>query len=107
MNREMLHRLKTAGEYQKKAIMALLPKQIIPEQILSGKVKKHLDIIEKEIKVMAAETVAQMVLEYIKNDIPNERQDGEWGYERQDCGKADERQDQDIKTAHVKKVEIS
>ena len=47
----MLHRLKTAGEYQKKAIMALLPESM----------ERHLDVIGKEIKIMAAETFAEIV----------------------------------------------
>ncbi len=54
MNREMIHRLKVAGEYQKKAIRALFPEE------MSG----HLDIIENEIKVMIMELATELVKEY-------------------------------------------
>ena len=53
MDREMLHRLSTAAEYQKKAVRALLPE----------KMKKHLDAIEREVKLMLAEAVAGMLKE--------------------------------------------
>jgi len=44
----MLEKMKKAGEYQKKAIYALLPE----------KMGKHLDVIENELKQMAAEAAA-------------------------------------------------
>ncbi|MDE5696261.1 MAG: hypothetical protein K2K74_16105 [Lachnospiraceae bacterium] len=56
MNREILNRLKTAGEYQRKAIYALFPE----------KVGRHLDVIEKELKMMAVEIAADVVKEYRK-----------------------------------------
>lgn len=47
MNRELLQRLKTAGAYQRKAVYALFPEE------MNG----HLEVIEKELKMMAAEAV--------------------------------------------------
>ena len=46
MNKEMTERLKTAAEYQRKAILALLPEST------AG----HLNVIGKELKLMLAET---------------------------------------------------
>lgn len=54
MNKEVWNRLKTAGEYQKKAIYALFP----------DPVGRHLDVIEKELKMMAVEIAADVVREY-------------------------------------------
>ena len=48
MNKEMMGRLKTAAGYQKKAIRALLPEGM----------EGHLDVIEKEVKMMLAEAAA-------------------------------------------------
>ena len=62
---EMLRRLKTAGEYQKKAMMALLPEQM----------EKHLDVIEKEVKMMLAEMIAAAVREGRKADAFRDKQD--------------------------------
>lgn len=45
MNKEMMKRMKTAGEYQKKAIRALFPEEM----------EEHLDVIEKEMKAMFME----------------------------------------------------
>lgn len=58
MSKEMFRRLKTAGEYQRKAIYALFPEKI------SG----HLDVIERELKMIAAEIAADVVKEYRKCD---------------------------------------
>ncbi|MDE6052291.1 MAG: hypothetical protein K2G55_00715 [Lachnospiraceae bacterium] len=58
MNKEMINRLKMAGKYQKKAIYALFPE----------KVSKHLDVIEKELKMMAVEIAADVVKECRKCD---------------------------------------
>lgn len=49
MNKEMLHRIKTAGEYQRKAIRALFPEEMA----------EHLDAIEKEVKRMVMEVAAR------------------------------------------------
>ncbi|MDE6389390.1 MAG: hypothetical protein K2L82_16540 [Lachnospiraceae bacterium] len=51
MNTEILERILTAKEYQKKAIYALFPEE------MSG----HLEVIEKEFKIMAAELVKACV----------------------------------------------
>lgn len=47
MNKELLRRIQTAGEYQRKAVYALFPEE------MSG----HLEVIEKELKMMALEAV--------------------------------------------------
>lgn len=73
----MLHRVKTAGEYQKKAIRALFPDEM----------KEHLDVIEKEIKSMVMETAAEMM----KDRSPN---------------RTDETVAKETKKAKVKKVDI-
>ena len=46
MNQEMLHRIKTAGEYQRKAIRALFPKEM----------GEHLDVIYKYLQIIVIET---------------------------------------------------
>ena len=51
MNKEMLERVKTAGKYQRKAIRALFPE----------KMGEHLDVIEKEMKIMAVEAAAELL----------------------------------------------
>lgn len=51
MSKEMLHRMKTAGEYQRKAIRALFPEEM----------GEHLDVIEKEIKMMVMEAAAELL----------------------------------------------
>ena len=73
----MLHRMKTAGEYQKKAIRALFPDGM----------KEHLDVIEKEIKSMVMETVEEMK----KDKSPN---------------RTDEAVAKETKKSNVKKVDI-
>ena len=75
MNREILNRLKTAGEYQRKAIYALFPE----------KVGRHLDVIEKELKMMAVEIAADVVKE---------------------CRKCEDSAPYDKKEPEVKKVDI-
>ena len=78
MNREMLHRLKTAGEYQKKAIMALLPESM----------ERHLDVIEKEIKMMVMEVAAELLKNCNRGDACRDEQSHE-------------------QTSNVKKVDIA
>lgn len=51
MSKEMLHRMKTAGEYQRKAIRALFPEEM----------GEHLDVIEKEMKMMVMEAAAELL----------------------------------------------
>jgi len=77
MNRVLLNRLRTAGEYQKKAIYALLPEPV----------GRHLDVIEKELKIMAVETAADVLRE---------------------CGKCDHRdtEQEPERESEVKKVDI-
>ena len=77
MNKEIWNRLKTAGEYQKKAIYALFPDHV----------SRHLDIIEKELKMMAVEIAADVVKECGKYDS---------------CGGKQEQK----KESEVKKVDI-
>lgn len=58
MNKEMLYRMKTAAEYQKKAIWALLPEEM----------GEHLDVIEKEVKMMVMEVAADLMKNCNKGD---------------------------------------
>ena len=53
MNREMMQRIKIAGDYQRKAIRALFPEEM----------GEHLDVIEKEIKAMVMELVVEIAKE--------------------------------------------
>ncbi len=62
MNREMLHRIKTAAEYQKKAVLALLPEE-------TG---RHLEVIEREVKMMLAEAAMGLAREWNKTDSAQE-----------------------------------
>lgn len=57
MNREMSDRIMTAKAYQKKAILALLPEE------MSG----HLEMIEKELKLMAGELLQAVLNEGGRN----------------------------------------
>lgn len=58
MNREMLHRIKIAGEYQKKAIHALFPERM----------SEHLNVIEKELKLMIMEIATDFMKECNRSD---------------------------------------
>ena len=53
MNREMMQRIKMAGDYQRKAIRALFPEEM----------GEHFDVIEKEIKAMVMELVVEIAKE--------------------------------------------
>ena len=53
MNRELMTRLKKASEYQKMAIRELLP----------GQASEHIKVIERELKMMLAETAARWMSE--------------------------------------------
>ena len=64
MNKEMLHRLKIAGEYQRKAIRTLFPKEM----------DKHLDVIEKEMKMMVTEVAAELLKNCNKADVCKDEQ---------------------------------
>ena len=63
MNKEMINRVKTAGEYQKKAIRALFPEEM----------GEHLDVIEKELKVMAMEMMAELLKGCMESGVFNEQ----------------------------------
>lgn len=58
MNKEMIDRMKTAGEYQRKAIRALFPEEM----------GEHLDVIEKEMKMMVMEVAAELLKNYNKGN---------------------------------------
>ena len=77
MNEEMLQRMKIAGEDQKKAIRALF----------SEETGKHLDVIEKEMKMMVMEVAAELLKKCNKGDTCRDGQ----GHEQ---------------TSKVKKVDI-
>ena len=59
MDKEILHRMKIAGEYQRKAIHALFPEEM----------GKHLDVIEKEMKMMVMEVAAELLKNCNKGDV--------------------------------------
>lgn len=64
MSKEMIKRINTASEYQKKAIRALFPE----------KMGGHLDIIEKELKLMAKEIITDFLKEYNESNVCDEEQ---------------------------------
>lgn len=51
MNQERLTRWKTAGEYQRKAIHALLPEWM----------EKHVEVIEKEVSLMLQDAARELI----------------------------------------------
>ena len=61
MNKEMMRRLRTAGNYQRKALRALFPEEV----------SSHLDVIEGELKEMFKEIALEMVMECRKDDSEN------------------------------------
>lgn len=58
MNKEMIQKMKIAGEYQKKAIYALFPEEM----------GEHLDVIEKELKMMVMELATELLKECNRSD---------------------------------------
>lgn len=58
INKEMIQRLGIAGEYQKKAIHALFPEEM----------GEHLDVIEKELKMMVMELATEFLKECNRSD---------------------------------------
>ena len=64
MNKEMLHRMKVAGEYQRKAIHALFPEEM----------GKHLDVIETEMKMMVMEVAKELLKNCNKDDACRDEQ---------------------------------
>lgn len=89
MNKEMLQRLKIAGEYQRKAIRALFPEEM----------GKHLDVIEKEMKMMVVEAAGEL-LKNCNND--DSYRDGQ-SYEESSGQRYEQSNRQ---TSKVKKVDI-
>lgn len=67
MNKEMLHRMKIAGEYQRKVVRALFPEEM----------GEHLDVIEKEMKMMVMEAAAELLKNCNKGDVCGDRQSHE------------------------------
>ena len=62
MNKERLARWKKAGEYQKKAIYALMPEWM----------DKHLDVIEREMALMIQDAAKELVFGNKKSEKENE-----------------------------------
>ena len=62
MNKDMIRRLRTAADYQKKAVMALLPEST------AG----HLEVIGKEMKQMFAELMIKGIADAAKQDKNDE-----------------------------------
>jgi hypothetical protein len=56
-NKEMSSRLRAAAKYQKKALCALLPEGM----------ESHVDVISNELKSMAQEMVAGLVMECVRS----------------------------------------
>ena len=69
MNSEMIDRFKLAGESQRKAIYALFPEEM----------GEHLDVIEKELKVMAMEIMAELLKDCMESGVFNEQPSQEQG----------------------------
>ncbi len=63
----MLHRMKIAGEYQRKAIRALFPEEM----------GEHLDVIEKELKMMVMEAATELLKECNKSEACRDEQSHE------------------------------
>jgi len=62
----MLHRMKIAGEYQRKAIRALFPESM----------GEHLDVIEKELKMMVMEVATELLKEYRSEEVNKNKDNG-------------------------------
>lgn len=67
MNKEMIDRMKIAGEYQRKAIRALFPEEM----------GEHMDVIEKELKMMAMEVITELLKECNRSNAFREQQSQE------------------------------
>ncbi|MGN0351443.1 MAG: hypothetical protein ACI4ES_07300 [Roseburia sp.] len=67
MNKEMIYRMKIAGEYQRKAIRALFPEEM----------GEHMDVIEKELKMMVMEVITELLKECNRSDACRDRQSHE------------------------------
>ena len=62
-NQEMIDRIKIAKEYQRKAIRALFPEEM----------GEHLDVIEKELKMMAMEVITELLKDWNANEVFKEQ----------------------------------
>ncbi|MBO4750267.1 MAG: hypothetical protein J5546_08110 [Lachnospiraceae bacterium] len=60
MDQDMRERLKRAREYQRKAILELLPKGM----------EEHLEVIGNELKKMAEETIGRAIAECVTSLCP-------------------------------------
>jgi len=67
MNKEMIDRMKIAGEYQRKAMRALFPEEM----------SEHMDVIEKELKMMVMEVITELLKECNRSDACRDRQSHE------------------------------
>lgn len=67
MNKEMIYRMKIAGEYQRKAMRALFPEEM----------GEHMDVIEKELKMMVMEVITELLKECNRSDACRDRQSHE------------------------------
>lgn len=67
MSKEMLRRMKIAGEYQRKAIRALFPEEM----------GEHWDVIEKELKMMVMEAAAELLKGCDKSETCRDEQSHE------------------------------
>lgn len=67
MNKEMIYRMKIAGEYQRKAMRALFPEEM----------GEHMDVIEKELKMMVMEVITELLKESNRSDACRDRQSHE------------------------------
>ena len=67
MNKEIIQRMKIVGEYQKKAIHALFPEEM----------GEHLDVIEKELKIIVMEVATDLLKEYNRSDACKDGQSHE------------------------------
>lgn len=76
MNREMSDRIMTAKAYQKKAILALFPEE------MGG----HLEVIEKELKLMAGEVLRAMLHDICMHGGPGQKYYGADEYEDNSMG---------------------
>lgn len=106
MHEEMWCRVRTAAEYQKKAVRALFPE----------KMNEHIDVIEREVKLMAAEAAVDFLRGYAMkgrkkaegHEEKRKRDDkrGDDGRKREGDSGKDSNRSGTTRTARTKKVEI-
>lgn len=76
MKQETINRIRQAGEYQKKAVMALFPQRA----------QEHLSVIERELKMMALETLVELMDVCKKEDKKEQSTSEKPGVKRVDIG---------------------